>query len=335
MKVCTVCVLPDTFPGVDFNDQGMCRYCGGFRGLKHIEQQRRAYRERFERLLQDRSQGRIGGYDVLVAYSGGKDSTFTLDLLKTYYGLRILAVTFDHGFISPHASENIIRVIEALGIDHMTYRPNPQTMNEVIRYSIEHEFHPSKALRRASSICNSCMGLVKFVILNIALEKKIPFVAYGWSPGQAPIQSALLRNDASFLNKMQKLFLHPLEKALGQGVRSYFVDESVLRRKDFPVFLYNVNPLAFSNYDEEIIYERIAELGWKFPADTDANSTNCLLNGFANEVHLRKHGYHPQVMELAELVREGILTRDEALSRLARPSEASTVATVKLRLGLA
>ena len=36
-----------------------------------------------------------------VGDSGGKDSTYTLSLLRQRYNLRVLAVTFDNGFISP------------------------------------------------------------------------------------------------------------------------------------------------------------------------------------------------------------------------------------------
>jgi hypothetical protein len=57
-------------------------------------------------------------------------------------------------------------------------------------------------------------------------------------------------------------------------------------------------------------------VGWKNPKDTDPNSTNCLLNTYANQLHIEKYGYNPYSYELAELVRKGILKRDKALQRL-------------------
>ena len=27
MSICSRCVLPDTFPGISFDDQGVCNYC--------------------------------------------------------------------------------------------------------------------------------------------------------------------------------------------------------------------------------------------------------------------------------------------------------------------
>jgi tRNA(Ile)-lysidine synthase TilS/MesJ len=266
---------------------------------------------------------------VLVAYSGGKDSTFTLDLLKNRYGLRVIALTFDHGFVSPYAKDNIRRIVETLSIDHIGFKPNFQLIRKVFVYSLENEFHPPKALERASSICNSCMGLVKFITLRTAIEKKIPLIAYGWSPGQAPMHSAILKNNASFLRKSQDLFLNPLITAVGPEAMVYFLKERHLNSDSLP---YNVNPLAFLSYNENEIHQRISELGWKPPEDTDPNSTNCLLNGFANQIHLEKHGYHPYAMELGELVREQVIAREDALHRIADSPNPKVIERVRSRL---
>ena len=47
-----------------------------------------------------------GAYDAIVAFSGGKDSSYTLKLLVEDYGLNCLAVTIDNGFISEGAFKN-------------------------------------------------------------------------------------------------------------------------------------------------------------------------------------------------------------------------------------
>ncbi|MDY6950006.1 MAG: hypothetical protein SWE60_00705 [Thermodesulfobacteriota bacterium] len=333
MKICTQCVLPETFPGVRFDEQGVCQHCLGFRGKEYIEEQRERYRSKFQSLL-DSHESLPGNYDVLVAYSGGKDSTFTLDLLKNEYGLRVLALTFDHGFVSPYATRNIRGVAEDLGIDQITFKPDFQLTREIFRYSVEHEFHPAKALERASSICNSCMGMVKFVTLQTAIEKNIPFVAYGWSPGQAPIQSAIVKNHPSFVRKSQELFLRPLERAVGPEVRTYFLQARHFEQQTSAIFPHNINLLAFHPYNEKEIYDRIQTFGWQSPRDTDPNSTNCLLNSFANQAHIERHGYHPYAMELSELVREGVISREDALKRLTEPPDSEITEAVKAKLRL-
>lgn len=328
VQLCTVCGLASTVPSARIDDEGICVYCRQFKGKQELDLKREKFRADFVQLLQACLKPKAP-YDILVAYSGGKDSTFTLDLLKNQFNLRILAMTFDHGFVSPYAFENIRKVVETLGVDHVFYKPSFKLMAEVFRYSIENEFHPPKALERASSICNSCMGLVKFITLRTALEKNIPLIAYGWSPGQAPMQSAILKNQPSFIRKAQELFLNPLQKAAGPEIRAFFLDNAHFQLTEFP---YNVNPLGFLAYSEEAIYKRIAELGWRPPADTDANSTNCLMNGFANSIHIQKHRYHPYAMELAELVREGVLSREEAIERLSQEPDPRVIAMAKEKL---
>ena len=345
--ICKNCVLTTAIPSVRIAPDGICNYCQKFKGKKYLDQQRVKLRQKFEFLIKGKKSSvspanssgstrisSLRNYDVIVAYSGGKDSTFILDLLKSQYNLRILALTFDHGFISPYALENIKRVVETLGIDHITFKPDFLRTREIFCYSIEHEFHPPKALERASSICNSCMGLVKFITFRTAIEKEIPFIVYGWSPGQAPIQSAILKNHPSFIRKAQRLFLQPLEQAFGSDIRAYFLDERHLDNDTGFPFPYNISPLAFFPYNEKDIYERIRELGWQIPQDTDTNSTNCLLNAFANQVHQAKHGYHPYAMEIAELVREGVLSRAEALRRLSEKPSQKIIKRVKEKLGL-
>ena len=93
----------------------------------------------------------------------------------------------------------------------------------------------------------------------------------------------------------------------------------------------NVSPLVFLDWREEEAVEIIQQHGWKRPDDTDPNSTNCLLNAFANQVHVQQTGYHAYAMELAGLVREGYMERDEALHRLEIPKSSELVTLVAER----
>ena len=58
-------------------------------------------RARFEQLA-DEVRGEPG-YHGLMSWSGGKDSTYTLWLMHHKYNLRMLAFTFDNGFVSKHS----------------------------------------------------------------------------------------------------------------------------------------------------------------------------------------------------------------------------------------
>jgi hypothetical protein len=126
--------------------------------------------------------------------------------------------------------------------------------------------------------------------------------------------------------------LGPLYNLVGDAVIPYFLSsEHLSTGRKLP---YNINPLAFLEYDENSIFSAINKIGWKPPQDTDVNSTNCLLNSFANTVHKKQFGFHPYAFELASLVRQGHLERSTALARLQEEERAGLVGTIRTMLGL-
>jgi len=331
MKRCVRCILPDTFPGIQFDEEGVCQYCRRMPDAEHRAAQKARLRSRFEELA-DQVRSRPG-YHCLMSWSGGKDSTYTLWLLKKEYGLRTLSFTFDNGFVSPAAFRNMAAVAESLGIDHIIVKPRFGLLRGVFIASAQPGMYPPRALERASGICNSCMALAKGIGTRIALEENIPLIVYGWSPGQIPLASALYHTNNRMLRAFLQAAMAPLRKAAGDEIDVYFPQAHHLA--DGQELPWNVSPLAFADWDEETALRCIRPLGWEPPQDTDPNSTNCLLNSFANLVHLEQMGFHPYVMELAGLVREGYMERQEALERL-EVAEASdvVVAAVEAKLGI-
>ncbi|MEW5901970.1 MAG: hypothetical protein AB1715_10945, partial [Acidobacteriota bacterium] len=321
MKTCQNCVLPDNFPGIRLNAAGICNFCLEFKKEGGLLGKRKAFREKFEKLLRE-NRGK-GSYDGLLSYSGGKDSTYTLAVLKEQYGLNLLAFTVDNGFLPDQTYENIRRVTDRLSVDHVFFKPAFETLQKIFGEGAKRNIFSETTLARASTICTSCMAIVRFSALRCAVEKRIPFLIFGWSPGQLPISASIMKNNPAMIRTMQEAVRRPLSRIAGQDLRPYFLEnEHFERTRAFP---YNISPLAFLDYDEGKILERAGRLGWKSPAGVDANSSNCLLNSYANIVHKRLYGYNPYVFELAKLVREGYLKRAEALEKLAQPENKETV----------
>lgn len=327
-KHCANCTLPATFPGIRFDDRGVCNYCLDFKGKEFLKAEKARYSQKFEALIKENRSKSI--YDVLMCYSGGKDSTYTLAVLKERYHLNPLAVTFDNGFIANQALTNIYNVVEKLGVDHIMFKPRFDVLAKIFRYCSNTCVYPLKALERSSAICTSCMGMIRYSSLRLALEKRIPFIAYGWSPGQAPVSSSVMKNIPSMIKRMQKIIYDPLFKIAGREIDPYFLDDKHFNGSyQFP---YNLNPLAFIDYNLEAIHESISRFGWKRPEEVDANSTNCLLNSYAVYIHKKQLGFHPYAFELANLVREGNLSRATALQRLETPEDPYIVELVRDKL---
>ena len=312
MKICTKCVLPETFPGIKFNSEGVCNFCLDFKGVKNLESEKKEYLAKFEALIKE-LRGK-SDYDCTLSYSGGKDSTYTLQLLKEVYKLKVLAVTFDNGFISEQAFKNIRTVTENLGVDNVIFKADFQVLKKLYNAAIEKPLFSMKALERASSICNCCIAFVKYTTLKIALEKEIPIMAWGWSPGQAPIRSSIMRMNPAMFKSTQEMYRKPMLEVIGDEINRYFVTEDEFKKCKNPPF--NVNMLAFVDYDENKIIEQIKELGWISPKDVDPNSTNCLLNAYANKIHIQKHGFHPYAFEIAGIIRSGSMERNEGIKKI-------------------
>jgi tRNA(Ile)-lysidine synthase TilS/MesJ len=339
IKLCRSCVLPDTFPGARLDSEGVCHYCRQYEKEREGHREnRREYLQKFMALAERIKKSSRSGYDVLVAYSGGKDSTYTLRLLKEKFGLNPLALTFDHGFVSPQALRNIETAAAALGVDRLLISPDPGRLRQAFANSVRKKVYSIKALERASAICNTCMHLAKSLLLKTAVEMGIPLIAYGWSPGQAPLQSSVMRWNLSLVKSGQNTLRNILKEVMNESSAVFLLDERhylLIEQETTRLngdFLYNVHPLAFLDYDEKVILRSIREIGWNDPRDTDANSTNCLLNGYANKVHLEQCGFHPYASETAALVRLGAMTREEGLRKLNEPGDEEIIGAVRKKL---
>jgi tRNA(Ile)-lysidine synthase TilS/MesJ len=330
MTLCAQCILPETFPGISFNAEGVCNYCQGYVGEHALAEKKKTYEEKFNKLIEEH-RGKAG-YDLIMAYSGGKDSTYTLDIFVSRYKLRVLALTFDNSFISPLSFENIRRICSALGVDHYLVRPNPAMLHTVFRTAAQQELFSPKTRERASTICTSCIGFVKSIVLRTAIEKSIPFVGFGWSPGQAPLESSVMKTNALFAKSTQQAIYDPLHRIAGDAIAPYFPGEEHFQQAErFP---WNIHPLAFLDYDEEKMIQRNRELGWEKPGDTDANSTNCLLNALANRIHKERYKFHPYAWELANMVRCGAMTQEFAIAKIEEMENPEIVLMAQKRLGL-
>lgn len=330
MRVCNTCVLDENFPGISFNEQGICNHCI-VSSRKTGDHERRARNEEKFKTILDAVRGKAS-HDCVLAYSGGKDSTYTLHLLRKKYGMNVLAVTFDNGFQSMEAQENIRKVLENLDVDHIRVTPRFDLLRSLFNLAVRDPVFSQKALERASAACTGCLGMIRFSCFRLALEREIPIVILGLSPGQAPASTAIFKTNSTMIRTMQDAIYLPLIEKIGEGIRPYFLEDRHFEKSSgFP---YSVNPLAFLQYDEETIYRTIREYGWEKPQNTDSNSTNCLINSYAIQEHLNCYHFHPYAFEIAGLVRGGVMTREEGLKRLATPPNPAVLEYVKKRLSV-
>ena len=276
-----------------------------------------------------------GSYDCLVAFSGGKDSTFVLQLLTREYGVRCLALTIDNGFLSEQALENCRIVTTALEVDFILFKPSSRFMNNMYERSVSSaDVHAKSAIRRASAICNSCINLINNIAVVTALEKNIPTIAGGYLGGQVPKDAAVIRFDFATHLKAREATLKKYEETFGSAARRYFdIDPRIIERSALP-YLNVINPMLTLDVSETDVLQSIRQLGWTRPQDTGEQSSNCRLNDLGIFIHHQQHGFNPYTAEIAEQVRYGLMSRDEGIRRMSFIPDAADVSEQAAQVGV-
>jgi len=71
MKLCTRCILPETFPNITFDPNGVCNYCHQEESaLAKRETKTAEYRRKLDDLIKT-VRDKAPNYDAIMAYSGG------------------------------------------------------------------------------------------------------------------------------------------------------------------------------------------------------------------------------------------------------------------------
>jgi tRNA(Ile)-lysidine synthase TilS/MesJ len=132
LKRCSRCLLPETMPYISFDKEGVCVYCRDFesrgaylKGEKALEEFISPYRSK------------NGEPDVLIGFSGGRDSAFGLDYITNTLKLNPITFTYDWGMVNDLARRNQARVVGKLGIEHIVISADIRTKRVNIRKNLK------------------------------------------------------------------------------------------------------------------------------------------------------------------------------------------------------
>jgi tRNA(Ile)-lysidine synthase TilS/MesJ len=323
--------LPDTFPGISFNEHGLCNFCADTPAAPDLEKRRLQLKGELEQVIFDHK-GKTY-YDCIVAFSGGKDSSYTLTHLVQTYGLNCLAVTIDNDFMAEQARLNCKTVTQALGVDHLIYTPAARFMNQMYVSSVtQKNVHSKAAIRRASGICNSCINLINTYMIKTALQNATFLIVGGYIGGQVPKDSAIMVINLQRKKQMDQIALKRYAAHFGEEAYRYFdLDDRLYAQGDAITV---INPMLTMNVSEEEIITHIKTLGWQAPRNTGKNSSNCLLNDLGIAIHQKQHGFHPYIFEISEQVRQGTMARATALEKVENARGFATLSWQVEKIGL-
>lgn len=168
MKFCKQCVMPNTRPGIIFDEEGVCQACRAEEQKNHTD-----WDARFKELEQlcDKYRGMNGsGYDCMIAVSGGKDSHFQVHVLKELLGMNPLLVSVEDNFpLTDAGVSNLKNISERFGCDLITIKPNIKLQKILMKKTFEKSLKPTWYIDR----------LIYTYPLHMANKFNTPLLVYG------------------------------------------------------------------------------------------------------------------------------------------------------------
>ncbi len=319
LERCTKCVLPETFPYINFDDDGVCNYCREYQPLVFKGE------DELEKILQPfrRNDGRP---DCLVPVSGGRDSCYSLHYIKKVLKMNPVAYTYDWGMVTDLARRNISRMCGILGIEHILLSADIKTKRKYVRQNV------SAWLKRPA------LGMVPlfmagdkqyfFYAQKLRENMGIDLIVYG--------MNRLERTDfkVAFCGIDERKNKQSIHYAMNNSnqlrmiayyLKEYFLNPSYINSSlldtGFAFFSYYKLPKSYEtlydyiSWDENIVNNvLINDYGWEIATDTE--STWRIGDGtasFYNYIYYVMAGFSENDTFQSNRIREGMITRDDAI----------------------
>lgn len=123
MKYCKKCLMPDSRPGIDFLEDGICAPCHNYEKQKNTDWDAR--KKELE-IICDKYRGKYGnGYDCAIAVSGGKDSHFLVYYMKEVMKMNPVLLSVSNIDWTETGRKNIQNIADVFNCDVISINPNP------------------------------------------------------------------------------------------------------------------------------------------------------------------------------------------------------------------
>lgn len=320
LKRCTRCLLPETFPFISFDENGVCNLCNNYRP----KNQPKPIEELFELVEPYRSKS--GDPDCIVPYSGGRDSTCTLHIVKKVLKLNPIAFTYDWGMVTDLGRRNIARVCGRLGVENIIVSADIHRKRANIRKNIlawlkrpdlgliplfmagdKYFFYYTDQLKKQTGIDLNIWGINPLENTDF----KVGFCGVPPSFDKKTIYSLAITSQVKLFRHVLKNFL--LNPAyFNQSVLDTlgsFVVRYITPRKDY------YHMFDYYRWDESEIEDLIInEYEWETAIDT--RTTWRIGDGtasFYNYVYFTVAGFSEHDTFRSNQIREGALTREKGM----------------------
>lgn len=313
MKICSKCVVPETVDTISFDHQGVCSVCRQIEFKDTIDWFER--RKQLDELIAQYKDK--GLYDLVLPYSGGKDSVFQLWYVVTQLKLKPLVVRFNHWGYRPLVDKNNTKVFKQLGVDVVEFTPNWHVVRELML----------EALKRRGDFCWHCHTGIYAGVMQMAVRFQVPLIMWGES-------TAEYHSWYSY-EEMEEVDEKRFNRLMNQGITADDMYEFLggrVAKRDLWMFTYparadlvklkarSVCLGSYIKWDTKAQVELIKrELGWEgqqvegVPPEYDYDKIECWFQGARDWAKYVKRGY-ARTNHLTSIdVRNGRMSREQAL----------------------
>lgn len=316
---CTKCILPETMPYISFDDEGVCNYCLNYKPRNHP----RPKEELFDLIEPYR---RKNGDEVIVPFSGGRDSSYGLHLIINELGLRPVTYTYDWGMVTDLGRRNVSRMCAKLGVENIIVAADITKKRDYIRRNLDawlkapnlgmlsvltagdkHFFRYVETIKKQTGIGLNLWGINPLEVTHF----KSGFL--GVPPDFA--EEKVYSHGAMKQLRYQSLRGRAMLKSPGYFNRSLWDTLSGEYYRSFTEKTDYFHVFDYWRWDEKLIEDTLdSEYEWEHAPDT--KTTWRIGDGtaaFYNYAYYTIAGFSEHDTFRSNQVREGDLTRDEAL----------------------
>jgi glucosamine--fructose-6-phosphate aminotransferase (isomerizing) len=331
---CAKCILPSNYLGLTFNAGGICSHCQNF--VPHTYLGIDALKNDIQEILHrfpDRT------YDCILGISGGRDSTYLLHILKNVLNLNPLTYFIDHDYIPEHTRKNVHTIAEKAGVKLVVEK------SKILGRCFPKEYRAWNKRPSASTIsalCMGCKGRVVFSDYRLGIKYRVPIIINGGTPFEyASYKSDLMkmRPGTSEMRSYKSGYFHEVMKN-----PSLISDPYLFFMQAFEYFTYMpFNPLTnkalrnifhftfiepywkYIRWEEKEVIETIQkEFDWKnFPGMQSTWRGDCHIGPVRQFLYYALLGYSDKDVHLSALIRDGQVSREEAMRRITEENKSS------------
>jgi hypothetical protein len=318
LRRCKRCILPETMPYIEFDDHGVCNYCRNYTKTEEYGEQ--ALEAALAPFRRDGDEP-----DCVVAFSGGRDSSYGLHYIKNVLNMNPVAYTYDWGMVTDLARRNQARLCGKMGIEHIWVSADIAAKRKNIRKNIQawlkrpdpgmiplfmagdkQFFYHANKIRQQT-------GIPLVFLCENPLEKtdfKTGFCGISPDFGEKSVYSL------PAFNKLKLASYYAKQYILNPAYINSSIMDTLSAFKTYYVSKHNFfNLYRYIHWDETTI-DKVLKKEYDWETAVDTQTTWRIGDGtapFYNYIYYVMAGFTENDTFRSNQIREGVLTREQAL----------------------